>query len=105
MKAESYVFTYVQHPFSYFGLPPVLAVFSLIAGVIAWVLLTAFGAKDYAMVGLLLTVGVCGGVSFRLAYKDPHIVPVTIEGTRFWRGNTRRVLLAGIPEGRSQESR
>lgn len=105
MKARSVVFSHIQWPFTIFGLPPKLMVLSLAAGIVVYVLTVIFGAIPISMIAFAVTIA--GGLvlSYRLGRTDRHIETVFLASLAFWRGTSRRWLLAGAAPGRSRGGR
>ncbi len=100
MKAESVIFTGVQKPLNLFGLAPQL--FILNAGS-AVTVFGVFVALDLIPLALLAAViSFVGGWTFlfRQTRHDLHFSNFIFTAPRFWRGKSRRRLIAGTPKGK-----
>lgn len=105
MKARSVVFTHLQWPYTVFGLPPKLMALSIGAGAVMYVLTIAVGAIAVSMIAFAFTTAGGLAVSYRLGRLDRHVETVFLAGVGFWRGASRRWLLAGAGPRRSRGGR
>jgi hypothetical protein len=95
MKARSVVFTHIQHPFTVFGLPPVMVAISLGAALVVFVLTIILGAIVISMIGFAVTLVAGLVLTYRLGRTDRHVESLFLTSLGFWGASPRRWLLAG----------
>jgi len=97
MKAESFVFTGMQGPFTIFGLPPMM--FGLCMAITATVVgvLIAFDLSAFSIPAGVVTVVVTWVIFFRLHRRDHHFANELLTAPRFWKKGPTRTLIAGHP--------
>ncbi len=102
MKARSVVLTHLQWPFTVFGLPPKLMALSIGAGAAVYVLTILVGAIVVSVIAFAITTMGGLALSYRLARTDRHVESLFLASMGFWRGSSRRWLLAGACPRRSR---
>lgn len=113
MKARSVVFTHTQFPDTIFGLPRLMTVLAIAAAVLVMVtmfivgIFVATGAIAFALLGFAATLTGGLALAWRAGRTDRHVETVFLASARFWRGASRRWLLAGaapVPSPRGGRS-
>jgi len=97
MKAESFVFTGMQGPFTVFGLPPtVLGLCLAITGATIGGLI-AVGHMAFSLPVGVVVLAVMWTIFFRLQRRDHHFTNEILTAPRFWKKGPTRTLVAGHP--------
>lgn len=105
MKARSVVFTHVQYPPTYGGLPPMLIGLVAMAGLLAYFACVIVRATAIMIPGAVVAAGIAYVAAYFVAKKDHHFQSVFQTSARFWKGSSCRRLLAGAPPSRSGRGR
>ncbi|OAN46164.1 hypothetical protein [Magnetospirillum moscoviense] len=105
MKARSVVFTHTQHPVAIFGMPPILAILSVAAGAVAFLVTILVGAVPISMIVLVLVTGPLLVKAHSKGQADRHIETVFLTALAFWGLSSRRWLLTGAFPKRSHGGR
>lgn len=101
MKARAVVFTHTQYPDTIFGLPRLMVV--LVVGVSVLVLVVMFAVGIFvaqiaialALIGFVVTLAAGLVLAWRVGRTDRHVESLYLTSAKFWRGTSRRWLLAG----------
>lgn len=102
MKARSVVFTHIQHPFTVFGLPPLMVVAATGAAMGVFVATMAAGAVAVSMIAFAATLAAGLMTAYRQGRRDRHVETVTLTALAFWGLSSRRRLLAGAAPEKSR---
>lgn len=101
MKARAVVFTHTQYPDTIFGLPRLMVVLAICASVLVLVVMFLVGifvaqlAIAFALIGFVVTLVAGLALAWRVGRSDRHAESLYLTSARFWRGTSRRWLLAG----------
>ena len=97
MKAESFVFTGMQGPFTVFGLPPLaLGLCLAMTGVVVGGSI-AVGLMALSLPMGVVTLGAMWVAAFRLQRRDHHFANEILTAPQFWKKGPTRTLIAGHP--------
>jgi hypothetical protein len=105
MKARSVIFTHQQAPMTIFGIPPLMAGLSMVAGVIMYLVTLLLGLLPISLITGAIVAIVGLFKAYRLGRRDKHVESVFLTAFAFWGFSSHRGLLTGACPQRSHGGR